>query len=155
MLGEEAWQRGRAAFLLALEQHSDSNRQLARDRLPGARRLEKGHQLTLVVLRAARDDNFAVAFLIRNARLKRRRLPQVQRIGRLHIVVAVEQHVRHVLRPDLSVMRDDHRVAGGFHDLRLGKTNCLQFALAPFGSGLAVRLEGWIGRDAGNPQEIE
>ncbi len=94
VLGEEARQRRRAAFLLALEQHGDGERQPARHLLPGARRLQEGHQLALVVLRAARHDHLAVGLVVGDARLERRRLPQLQRIGRLHVVVAVEQHVR-------------------------------------------------------------
>ena len=62
--------------------------------LPGPRRLEEGHELALVVLRAARDDHLAVELVGGDARLERRRFPQLQRIGRLHVVVAVEQHVR-------------------------------------------------------------
>ena len=64
------------------------------DALPGPHRLDEGHQLALVVLGAARHDHLAVGLVGGEARLERRRLPQLQRIGRLHVVVAVEQHVR-------------------------------------------------------------
>ncbi len=74
VLLEEARQRRRAALLLAFEQHRDRDRQLAGDLLPGARRLEEGHQLAFVVLGAARDDDLAVALLGGDARLERRRL---------------------------------------------------------------------------------
>ena len=57
----------------------DRDRQLAGDGLPGAHRREEGHQLTLVVLGAARDDHLAVGLVGGDARLERRRLPQIRR----------------------------------------------------------------------------
>ena len=70
-------------------------------RLPGPRGLEEGHELALVVLRAARHDHLAVELVGGDARLERRRFPQLERIGRLHVVVAVEQHMRRCRRRPL------------------------------------------------------
>ncbi len=93
------------------------------DVFPGARGFEKGHQLTLVVLGTAGDDHASVARFVGEARLKRWRRPQVQRIGRLDIVVAVEQNVGHAGWAIPAVMGDHHRVASGFDDLGFGKAD--------------------------------
>ena len=72
---------------------------LAGDRLPGARRLEEGHQLTFVVLRAAGNDDLAVG-LVGGDDAARTAASSTDSsgIGRLHVVVAVEEHVRHARR---------------------------------------------------------
>ena len=84
----------RAALLLALDHHGDVERQLAGDRLEGAAGLDEGHGLAFVVAGAARDDDFAPAVERFDARLERRRLPQIERVDRLHVVMAVEQDAR-------------------------------------------------------------
>ena len=55
----------------------------------GFDRLEVGEVLAFVVARAAREER-AVA----HARLEGRRLPQLERLGRLHVVMAVNHEVR-------------------------------------------------------------
>ena len=69
-------------------------RQLAGHRLEGAAGLDEGHHLAFVVAGAARDDDLAAVGQRRDARRERRRVPQIERIDRLHVVVAVEQHAR-------------------------------------------------------------
>ena len=61
--------------------------------MPGAQRFEEHHRLALVVHRAARDEALAVR-AVDKLRLERRAVPQLQRIDRLHVVMAIEQHVR-------------------------------------------------------------
>ena len=78
-----------ADFLLALDEDLDVDRQRPGLLQPGLDGLEVHEDLALVVGRAARVD-LAVA----HRRLKRRRLPQVHRVDRLHVVVPVEQHRR-------------------------------------------------------------
>ena len=56
--------------------------------------LDEGHQLALVVLGAARDDDLAPVGMVGDHRLERRTIPEIERIDRLHIVMAVEQHMR-------------------------------------------------------------
>ena len=81
-----------ADFLFAFEDDLDVDRQPAVLLQVRLDRLEVHEHLALVVGRAARVD-LAVA----DRRLERRRLPQVERIDRLHVVVAVEQDRRRAL----------------------------------------------------------
>ena len=87
---------------------------LARGLLPGAQRLDEHHRLALVVHRAARDEALAVR-AIDELRLERRAVPELQRIDRLHVVVAVEQDVRSLVagrrRHDARRRRDGRRSA--------------------------------------------
>ena len=86
---DEVVQVGAADFFFAFEDQLDVHRQAAvllQVRFDG---LEVHEHLALVVGRAARVD-LAVA----DRRLERRRLPQVERIDRLHVVVAVEENGR-------------------------------------------------------------
>ena len=161
VLGEEARQRGRAALLLALDQHGDGNRRPAGDGLPRPDRLQEGHELALVVLRAARHDHLAVGLLGGDARLEGGRLPQLERVGRLHVVVAVEQHVRPavglgpVLGPVLGlVVADHHGMTGGGNDLGV-EADLFELARAPLRGLAAFRRVGGVGRDTRNADEIE
>ena len=79
-----------AALLLAFHHHGDVERQLAGDRLEGAAGLDERHGLAFVVAGAARDDDLAATVERLDARLERRRLPQIERIDRLHVVMPVE-----------------------------------------------------------------
>ena len=53
----------------------------------------KVHQRPLVVLGAARDDDLAAVGMVGDDGLERRSGPQVQRIDRLHVIVAIKQHM--------------------------------------------------------------
>ncbi len=99
VVAHEAEQIFRAALLLALHQHGDVERKLAGDGLEGAAGLDEGHGLALVVAGAAGDDDLAAAVERLDARLERRRLPQLERIDRLYVVVAVEQYARGLAVP--------------------------------------------------------
>ena len=113
IVAHEAEQVFRAALLLALDQHGDVERQLAGHRLEGAAGLDEGHGLAFVVAGAARDDDLAPAVERLDARLERRRLPQIERIDRLHVVMAVEQHARRfaVALPAVAALADHDRMA--------------------------------------------
>ena len=74
--------------------------------------LDMHERLALVVIRASCIDG-SVADL----RLEGRRDPQVERIDRHHIVVAVDQHGRQLGIEYLFTV--DHRMSGGLHDLGL------------------------------------
>ena len=82
-----------ADFLFALEDELHVHRQPAVLLEMRLDRLEVHEHLALVVGRAAGVD-LAVA----DRRLERRRLPQVERIDRLHVVVAVEEDRRRARR---------------------------------------------------------
>ena len=98
---------GAADLLLALEQDDDVAWQAAGDRQPRLDRQKLGQMLPLVVAHAP-PPYAAVAYF----RLEWRRYPGVKRVGRLHVVMAVEQS-RRALRT-LSVAAVYERPAGVF-----------------------------------------
>ena len=83
----------------------------AAELLEGAAGLEKGHELAFVVAGASRHDLFAVRPGL-ELRLERRVSPEIQRIDRLHVIVAIEQDVRRLAASGLDAA-DNHRTAGG------------------------------------------
>ena len=145
----ERLQTRAATFLLALQHQRDGAGRPAGAGVPRAQRLDEGHHLSLVVHRAARNDARAVR-AVHHHRLERRTLPQFKRIGRLHVVVAVEEHARrgHALRARMR--RNHHRVAERGHHVRL-EADLAQLRHQPFGAASNVRGEGRVGahgRDA-------
>ncbi len=84
----------RPDFLFALDDDGDVDRQRSRDGFPGPAGLDEGHQLTLVVFGAARDDDLSSVGMVGDDGLERRPMPEIERIDRLHVVMAVEQHMR-------------------------------------------------------------
>ena len=99
-------------LLLALDEELEVERQapgLLHVRLD---RLDVHEDLALVVRRAARVD-LAVA----HRRLERRRRPEIQRIDRLHVVVAVEEDRR--LPRCVEPVAVDHRMAGRVDQLHV------------------------------------
>ena len=149
--GEKAGQRGRARLLFALEQKCDVAGQSA-IRLEGAAGFEKGHQLTFVVRGAAGDDVLAVLALGKPRR-ERLGLPQFKRIRRLHVIMAVEQHMRRILALRLGVANDD-RMAGRL--AHLGRVaEPVELILEPVRGAQTLRREGGIGRNGRDAQKIE
>ena len=147
--GHERRQVGAARFLLAFEQHGDARRQLAGHRLPGADRLDEGHQLALVVGGAARRDHLD-AVALDDLRLEGRRFPEIERIDRLHVVMAVEQEMGSLA----GMVADDDRVAGrrpgaGF------EAKADQVGGKPLGRLPASGCIGRIGRDAFDAQQFK
>ena len=90
-----------ADFFFAFEDELDVHRQPAVLLQVRFDRLEVHEHLALVVGRAARVD-LAVA----DGRLERRRLPEVERIDRLHVVVAVEEDRRRARRAEPVAVDD-------------------------------------------------
>ena len=132
-----------AAFLLALDQHGDVERNRASNRLKGAARLDKGHRLAFVVAGTTRHDDFAAAVERFDARLERRRLPQIEWIDRLHIIVSVKQNAR---RATVACGLADHdRMAVGRADARL-KAEAAQIGRHMLGGCTAVRCVSRVGR---------
>ena len=99
-----------ARLLLALEHvaHVDRHRATRREEARGGHHV--GVDLALVVGRAAREDPVAD-----DDRLERRRRPQVERVDRLDVVVAVDDDRRGVRR--VEPVGVDDRVAAGLADL--------------------------------------
>ncbi len=79
-------QMNAADFFLALDQPFNLEGQLALVFLPGFDGVNARDELALVVAGPAR-----IKIAVANRRLERRRLPQIQRLGRLHVVVVVDQ----------------------------------------------------------------
>ena len=104
--------------------------------------LQVGEVLALVVGAAARVNGTSL-----NARLERRRIPQVERLGRLHVVVAVYHEVRRAAPATITVRRlgNDDGMAGGRADFRF-ESDGAAMGDEPFGAGAKIffvlRLRG-------------
>ena len=118
-------------LLFAFENDLDVHRQAAVLLQVRLDRLEVHEHLALVVGGAARVD-LAVA----DGRLERRRLPQVQGIDRLHVVVAVEQDGRRPGRPQPVAV--DDRIAGRLEQPDVLQPDAAHFVAAPFGTAADV-----------------
>ena len=128
----ETWAPG---LFLALDQHADIDGKRAALFDPGARRLDEGHQLAFVVRGAARDDDPAIAYILGQARLERRRGPFIQGIRWLDVVMAIEQHMRARALGGLGApMPDHHRLAQCGLDTRR-KSDLAEGTGAPFRRG--------------------
>ena len=130
MLIEKGSQIVAADFLLAFNEEDEVRREHAALGKEVACSQDMGHDLSLVVRRAARVNS-----TVANRRLKRRRRPFLQRFGRLHIVVPVNQN----RRPCRIVPRlgDNRRMTSRLIDIRL-KAEVDEFVLQPFRTGYHV-----------------
>jgi hypothetical protein len=146
-MGLQELREARAAhLLLALDEEGDPQREL-RVLLQQLRdRRDVRHQRPLVVGGAAPVDPVAD-----DRRLEGRRLPEGQRVGRLHVVVAVDDDVRpgRVAAP----AREDDRVDVGLHDLDLEAHGAQEVRDELLGA-LHPLLELRVGRDAGEADEF-
>ena len=149
VLPEKPDERLAADLFLAL----DNKRQVARQLGAGLEirldRLEVGEVLALVVAGTAREEVAAA-----KGRLERRTLPQFQRLGRLHVVVAVHEKVR-LGAVALSRGGDgDDRVAGGKVHARL-EAKRLGVAGKPAGAGRHVFFVRALRRNAGEAEVFD
>ncbi len=149
----------RADFFLALDHDGDIDRQRACDGLPGPAGFDEGHQLALVVLRAARDDDFSPVSVIGNNWFERRTVPEIERVDRLHIVVTIEQHVRPGPTVSLALpvairLGNDGGVARRRPDFGR-QTERGDILGEVIGGRLAICREGGIGGDRLDPQQAE
>jgi hypothetical protein len=87
------------------------------DRLPGAECFEESHDLTLVIDRAAGDDALAVR-AVHNRGLEGRAFPQVKRLRRLNVVMAVIEEVGRAWRRPF-VIGKENGMAGRLVERRL------------------------------------
>jgi hypothetical protein len=153
-----AKKRGEArtpGLFLAVDEHADVDGKLPVLEEPGAGCLDEGHQLAFVVGRPAGDDDRAVAWILDQTRIERRRAPFLQRVGRLDVVMAVEQHVPARLgRGRRAPMPNHHRLAQSRLDPRL-EADLAQGAGASFSRGNAGLVKSGIGRDARNGEQAE
>ena len=115
--------------------------------LPSPERLEKSHQLALVIGRSARANDLALGRVLQ-FRIKGVAVPKRQRINGLHVVMAIEQQ----MRPAGSTMGHHHRMA------RCGagagvKPQGFQILDQPIGGASAIGLEGRISGNRRDPQQ--
>ena len=147
MLLDEVVEIRGADFLLAFEDDLDVHRQAAVLLQVRLDRLEVHEDLPLVVGRAARV-NLAVA----DGRLERRRLPEVERIDRLHVVVAVEEDRRRARRAKPVAVHD--REARRLDQPDILQADAPHLLRRPLGATLHVVLVLRQRADAGNREVL-
>ena len=103
--------------------------------------------LAFVVGRAAGIDHAGF-----DARLERRRFPQIERIGGLHVVMAVDEH-RRPARAMVAAGEDHRMPAGGIFFNR--EPDFLELLDQPIRARIDLRRIGWIGGYAGEFQELD
>ena len=135
-----------AGLLFAFEQELHVDRQLAGGLQQALHGLDLDVDLALVVAGAARENVVAA-----DLRLEGRRFPLVQRIGRLHVVVAVEQDGGLARRA--QPFRIDQRIAFAFDQLGGGHPRRAQFVQGEFGGAPDIGLVFRERADARNAQE--
>jgi hypothetical protein len=104
--------------------------------------------LPFVVARAAGID---VAIAKRG--LKRRSVPFLERIGWLHVIVAIAKHGR--LAGSVEPIGIDQRVARGGNDFNMFETGAAEARSNEFGGADHVGFVIGICADARDPQEVE
>ena len=143
-----------ADFLFAFQDDAHVDRQLAvagfHQRLEG---LQLHPELAFVVHRAASID-----VVVALGGLKRRRLPLVQRLGGLHVVVRVAEHGR-LARGVQPVGIDQRMRVGpllgrGGDDLDVLEADALELVGADLGRFFRVLVVLFQGADAGDSQQV-
>ncbi len=152
LIGQQLGEGRAAILLLAFQQHGEAHGQLAIHRQMGAAGFQEADDLTLIVHRPAADDALA-ARAVHQLRVERVGVPELQRVGGLHVVMAVEQHMRCVW-PGGKILRDDARMALGLGKPG-GEAHVLQRVARPFRGAAAILRMGRLGADAGDAQEGE
>ena len=147
MFLQESGQAGRTNLLLPFENELHIVAQFARTHHI-LKRLQLNHALPLVIVRAAGID-----LPVANLRLERLTGPQFQRVGRHHIVMAVDQHCGSFWRH--ALFRIHQRIAGGGHHPHLIRAGLQQQRPPPFGTGRHLRLAGRIGTHTRNAEQAE
>ena len=135
-------------LLLALEQDPQVDRQPAAGRQDRLRRLEMHVQLALVVGGATPDDAS-----VAHERLERGRLPQLDRVDRLDVVMAVDEDRGRAL--GVEPVRVDDRVAPRRRDVDMLEADPAPLGGDPLGRATNVRRVLGQGRDRRDPEQIE
>ncbi len=149
MLVEERDQRRRAAFFLTFKEQRQLAGQGSCDLLISPKRFDKGHQLPFVIRSPSRADLRALR-TFGDMRVERIVVPEVKRINRLHVIVAVEQHVRAIT----IVMRHNHRMARRVAHARI-EPDGSEIRTQPFRRLAAFVLVGAVGGNALHPQKFK
>jgi hypothetical protein len=144
---DELRQVGGADFLLPLEQELEGGplSSGAQNRLDG---LQHGQDLALHVRGPP-----GVQVLAADGRLEGVALPQLQRIHRLHVVVAVDQDRGRGASRRYVLPVDQWRTGGreALHPAAAQRAQCLR---RPFGGGQHLALAGGFGGNRGNGQQL-
>ena len=146
--GDELLHRQAAHLLVALEEEAQVERQPIGSCQPGLRRLEVHEELALVVARAAGVDPVVLV-----ARLERRSDPLVQRVRRLDVVVAIDEHGGRV-RAGVQPVAGDDRVAARLVQLRVVDPDPGQLVGHPLRGAAHVVPAVGIGADRLDAQEL-
>gem|GEM_PF-6026521 len=150
--GQERGQANAAAFFFALNHDGDVTRQEGVGVAVGLERLQKHHDLALVVAGSA-----GVELAVADRRFERPGRPALQRVGGLHVVVAVEQH-------PASGARDHDRVGCGGDDDGVPAAGAGGFDVQaqlctevgnPGGGAVHVGFVGRVGADAGDLEQVD
>ena len=148
VLFEKVFEMFAADFLLAFDDEGEIAGQRSAGLQVGFDGVEMGEMLALVIDGATGKERAAL-----DARLERRRFPKVERLGRLHVVVAVHHKVRSgraaCFRP--RRLGDDNGVAFGRAEARL-EANLAAVAQQPLGAGGEILLVLGLGGHAGEAQ---
>jgi hypothetical protein len=136
-----------ADLFLAFSDDDDVHRQLLPHREMGFERFDVQKKLPLIVDRATSED-----LSIPYRRLERGRSPQLERLGRLHVVVTVDDYRRRARR--IFPFTDDYWMSGGWMN-RCRDADPVERGLEPFGRALRVIVVLGFRAHARNPQELE
>ena len=105
--------------------------------------------MPLVVLSTARNDDLAAIGMVGDDRFERRTVPQVKRIDRLHIVMAVEQNMRACISIALT---DNRRMSRRWTHVG-HKADGRDIRCEMIGSLFAIVGESRIRRDRFDPEQ--
>ena len=148
VLSQKGCQAAAAYLLFAFNDEGNITRQLGPGLEVSLYRLEVSQVLALVVARAPR-----VKHAVSDARLEGRRLPQLQRFGRLHVVMPVNHEVR--TAPAFSFparrLRHDDGVPGCRAKPRL-QADLPAMLHQPGGARLHIAAVLWLSGNAREPQ---
>ena len=149
---EEWHEAGAAGFLFALENDRHGTGKSTVDRAPCAKCLDEHHDLALVVDGSARQDALA-AGTISDHWFEWRTLPEIDRIRRLHIVMAVieDARCRRARRP-IRVGKHHRVTLRGVH--RRAKAEIAQRRAHPFGAAANLRRKRRISAHGWNAQHL-
>ena len=136
-----------AALLLSLEDEMHVQRGDAVRVTDRFVRLEQAVDLSLVVAGPTR-----VELAVADRRLEGGRRPFVQRLRRLHVVVAVDEEGGAPV--DMGALGPDHRMPGPLDQLDLAAPEPAQVVAEPFGGPPAVAGAVGVGADAGDAEKL-
>ena len=148
MTVEQTWQGPAADFFLALQQDLHVQRQSASHRQPCLQPRQRDPERRFVVRRATRHVAISM-----QRRLKGRRLPLVQRVRGLHVIVAIDQDRRLARRTD--PLRKHRAVAAIVQQLHILHADAGEACLKQRGSLVHAGFVSRIGRDGRAADQLE